>query len=232
MTPTAPLPARHVVLVHGAWADGAGWKPVHALLTAKGYTVSVVQNPLTSFADDVAAVRRVLSRQPGPVVLVGHSYAGALVSEVGVDSSVSALVYIAAFVPDVGESAFGLLPKDGPPPPLEPSSDGFLFFSRGPYVAAFAGELPKADAEFMADSQVPISVAAGNTPLTNAAWKVRPSWYLVATNDHIIPPAAQRQMAARANATVTEAAGGHLVFISQPEAAVAMIEQAALGRVA
>ena len=227
---TAVAPARHVVLVHGAWADGSGWRAVHDSLQLKGYTVSVVQNPLTSFADDVAAVRRVLARQSGSVVLVGHSYAGAIISEVGADASVTALVYIAAFVPDVGESAFGLLPKDGPPPPLEPSSDGFLYFNRQAYLAAFAGELSKSDAEFMSSAQVPIAAVAGNTPLTVAAWRTKPSWYLVAARDHIIPPEAQRHLAARAGATVREAAGGHLVFMSNPAAAVDLIEQAAKGR--
>ena len=219
---------KNVVLVHGAWADGSGWQGVYKLLVAKGYKVSVVSNADESLAGDVAATKRVLDRQDGPVILVGHSYGGAIITEAGNDPKVVGLVYIAAFAPDAGESIFGLLPKDSPPPPIEPTADGLAFFNRDAYLAAFAPDVPKAEAEFMADSQVPIGIEkAGSAPITTAAWKTKPSWYLVASNDQIIPPAAQRQMAGRAKSTVQEVAGSHVAFISHPDAAAAIIEQAA-----
>ena len=219
---------KNVVLVHGAWADGSGWEGVYKLLVAKGYKVSVVANADESLAGDVAATKRVLDRQDGPVILVGHSYGGAIITEAGNDPKVVGLVYIAAFAPDSGESIFGLLPKDGPKPPIEVSADGLAFFNRDAYLAAFAPDVPKAEAEFMADSQVPLGIEkAGSAPVTTAAWKTRPSWYLVSSNDQIIPPAAQRQMAGRAKSTVQEVAGSHVAFISHPDAAAAIIEQAA-----
>ena len=219
---------KNVVLVHGAWADGSGWEGVYKLLVAKGYKVSVVANADESLAGDVAATKRVLDRQDGPVILVGHSYGGAIITEAGNDPKVVGLVYIAAFAPDAGESIFGLLPKDGPKPPIEVSADGLAFFNRDAYIAAFAPDVPKAEAEFMADSQVPLGIEkAGSAPVTTAAWKTRPSWYLVSSNDQIIPPVAQRQMAGRAKSTVQEVAGSHVAFISHPDAAAAIIEQAA-----
>jgi pimeloyl-ACP methyl ester carboxylesterase len=218
---------KNIVLVHGAWADGSGWQGVYKILKKDGYNVSIVQNPLTTLADDVAATDRVLARQKGPTILVGHSYGGAVITEAGDDPKVVGLVYIAAFAPDVGESAFGLIPKEGPQPPIEPSTDGFGFFNKDAYTLAFAPDVGKELGAFMADSQVPPSFAAGKAPMTMAAWKTKPSWYLVSTEDHIIPPDAERLMAKRAGSTVAEVKGSHVAFISHPEAAAKLIEQAA-----
>lgn len=223
-----PAGVHNVVLVHGAWADGSGWKGVYDLLVAAGYHVSIVANPLTSLADDAAAVDRVLARQDGPTILVGHSYGGAVITEAGDDPHVVGLVYVAAFVPDVGESTFGLL-GDGPAPPIDVTADGFAFFQRDAFIAAFASGLDPALAAFLADEQVPIAVeAAGGAPLTVAAWHDKPSWYVVSTADHIIPPDAQRQMAARAGAIVVEQAGaGHIAFVVEPQLVADTIIQAA-----
>ncbi len=224
---------KNVVLVHGAWADGTGWKPVYDILVKDGFNVSIVQNPLTSLADDVAAVDRVLARQDGPVILVGHSYGGTVISEAGDDDKVVGLVYVEAFVPNVGESTFGLLPKDAAPPPIEPSADGFAFFNKDAYVVAFADSVDPETAKFMADSQVPIAIVeAGSVPNTVAAWKTKPSWYQVGAQDHIIPPDAQRLMAGRAGSTVVEVPGGHLAFISNAQATADLIKQAAEGSAA
>lgn len=227
---TAPAKphVKNVVLVHGAWADGSGWRGVYDILVKDGYKVSVVSNSNESLAGDVADTQRVLDRQDGPVILVGHSYGGAIITQAGNDPKVVGLVYIAAFAPDAGESIFGLLPKDGPQPPIEVSKDGLAFFNRDAYLAAFAPDVPKADAAFMADSQVPLAIqASGLAPITTAAWKSKQSWYLVSTEDKIIPPAAQRQMAARAHSTVAEVKGSHVAFIAQPAAAAKLIETAA-----
>jgi len=222
------LGVKNIVMVHGAWADGSGWRPIYELLKADGYTVRMVQNPLTSLEADVAATDRVLDRMDGPSILVGHSYGGAVITEAGDHENVVGLVYVAAFVPDVGESPFGLIPQDpAHPPPFEVTGDGFAFFSEAAFVPGFADALPQADAEFLRDSQVPISVAGGSTPLTIAAWKDKPSWYQLAKGDLVIPPAAQAQMAGRAAATVEEVEGGHLAFIAQPEATAALIRTAA-----
>lgn len=223
-----PAGAHNVVLVHGAWADGSGWRGVYDILVANGYTVSVVQNPLTSLADDVDAVDRVLARQDGPTILVGHSYGGAVITEAGDHENVAALVYVAAFAPDVGESTFGLL-AGGPPPPIEVSADGFAFFQRDAFIVAFASGLDPTLAAFLADVQIPISVeGAGAAPLTVAAWHDKPVWYVVATDDHIIPPDAQRQMAARAGATIVDHVGaGHIGWVVEPQIVADTIMQAA-----
>ncbi len=221
-----PPSVRNIVLVHGAWADGSGWQGVHRALTARGYNVIIVQNPLTSLADDVAAVNRVLARQDGPVLLVGHSYGGVVITEAGGAANVAGLVYVAAFAPDVGESLLRMI-EGGSPPPLEPSSDGFLFFDPAIFPQAFAQDLPAEQGAFLAAAQQPPTGAAFGAPVTQAAWKTKPSWYVVATDDHIIPPAAQRQMAGRAGSTVTEVAGSHAVFMTQPEAVANAIDQAA-----
>ena len=217
---------RNVALVHGAWADGSGWQGTHDILRARGYNVSVVQNPLTSLADDVAAVDRILARQDGPTLLVGHSYGGVVITEAGAAANVVGLVYIAAFVPDVGESVASLI-EGGAAPPLQPSADGFLFFNPVLFPQVFAHDLPTAQGAFLAAAQLPPAGAAFGTPVSQAAWRSRRSWYVLATEDRIIPPAAQRQMATRANAVITEVRGSHAVYISQPEAVADAIDAAA-----
>jgi pimeloyl-ACP methyl ester carboxylesterase len=217
---------RNVALVHGAWADGSGWQRIHDILRARGYNVSVVQNPLTSLPDDVAAVDRILARQDGATLLVGHSYGGVVITEAGDAANVVGLVYIAAFVPDAGESVASLI-EGGAPPPLQPSSDGFLFFNPILFPQVFAHDLPAAQGAFLAAAQVPPAGAAFGTPVSRAAWRSRRSWYVLATEDRIIPPAAQRQMATRANAVITEVRGSHAVYISQPEAVADAIDAAA-----
>ena len=216
----------HIVLVHGAWADGSGWQRTHDILRARGYTVSVVQNPLTSLAADVAAVDRVLARQDGATLLVGHSYGGAVITEAGDAGNVAGLVYVAAFVPDAGESVESLIDSDAPAP-LQPSADGFLFFNPTLFPQVFAHDLTTDQGAFLAAAQVPPAAATFGTPVSQAAWRRRPSWYVLATEDRVIPPAAQRQMATRANATITEIRGSHAVYISQPEAVAAVIDAAA-----
>ncbi|MFE6888182.1 alpha/beta fold hydrolase [Streptomyces sp. NPDC057694] len=220
---------RNVVLVHGAFADGSGWQAVYDRLVADGHHVSVVQNPTLSLDGDATAVRRVIAAQNGPVVLVGHSYGGAVITEAGQDDKVAALVYIAAFAPDKGESV-GTLIADPPPgaavPPILPPQDGFLLLDAQKFPEAFAGDLPVEQARFMADSQVPWGVEALNGAVSQAAWQTKPSWYLVASDDHMIPPPAQRAMAERAGATVAEVAASHCVYLSQPDAVADIIRQA------
>lgn len=217
---------KNIVLVHGAWADGSGWQGVHDLLRERGYDVSVVQNPVTALADDVAAVGRVLARQDGATLLVGHSYGGVVISEAGTAANVAGLVYVAAFVPDAGESVASLI-EGGTPPPLQPSADGFLFFNPTLFPQVFAHDLPTAQGAFMAAAQLPPAAAAFGTPVSAPAWKSRRSWYVLATEDRVIPPEAQRRMATRANATITEVRGSHAVYVSQPEAVAAAIDAAA-----
>jgi pimeloyl-ACP methyl ester carboxylesterase len=222
--------ARNVVLVHGGFVDGSGWQGVYDLLKQDGYDVAVVQNPTLSLEGDVAATRRVVDAQDGPVVLVGHSYGGAVITEAGTDPNVVALVYIAAFAPDAGESVNTLIadpPPGAPVPPILPGKDGFLFLDREKFHDSFAGDLPAAQAAFMADSQVPWGGAALGGSITEPAWRVKPSWYLIATEDRMIPPPAQRAMSERAGSTVVEAAGSHSIYVSQPAAVAALIEQAA-----
>lgn len=224
--------AKNVVLVHGGFVDGSGWQQVYHLLRQDGYNVSIVQNPTLSLEDDAAVTRRILQQQDGPTVLVGHSYGGAVISEAGTHPAVSALVYISAFAPDKGESVNTLIanPAPGAPvPPILPPQDGFLFLDREKFAASFAGDLPIDEAQFMADSQVPWSVNALAGPVSEPAWRQKPSWYLVATDDRMIPPPAQRAMAERAGATVTEAAGSHSIYLSQPQAVANLIKRAAAG---
>jgi pimeloyl-ACP methyl ester carboxylesterase len=223
---------KNVVLVHGGFVDGSGWRQVHELLTSDGYQVSVVQNPTLSLAGDVLTTLRVLRGQDGPCVLVGHSYGGAVISEAGTDDSVAALVYISAFAPDAGESVKTLIadpPPGAPVPPILPPRDGFLFLDRDKFRASFAGDLPEAEARFMADSQVPWGVDALAGEVTQPAWRTKPSWYLVATDDCMIPPQAQRAMADRAGSTVSEVAASHSLYVSQPRATADVIKQAAHG---
>jgi pimeloyl-ACP methyl ester carboxylesterase len=219
-----------VVLVHGGFVDGSGWQEVYRLLKEDGYSVRIVQNPTLSLEGDAAAAKRVIAMQGEPVVLVGHSYGGAVITEAGNDPNVAALVYIAAFAPDAGESVNTLIadpPPGAPVPPILPPQDGFLFLDRDKFHASFAGDVPAEQAAFMADSQVPWGVDALGGTISQAAWRSKPSWYLVASDDRMIPPPAQRSMAERAGATVDEVAGSHSIFLSQPAAVAAVIEQAA-----
>ncbi len=221
---------RNVVLVHGGFVDGSGWQGVYDVLKAEGVHVSVVQNPTLTLAGDADATRRVLDKQDGPAILVGHSYGGAVISEAGSHENVAGLVYITAFAPDTGESVqtlIGTFPQDGPQPPILPPEDGFLLLDRDKFAAAFAGDLPAQEAAFMADSQTPWGLEAAGGEITDAAWHHKPSWYLFATDDHMIPPPAQRTMAERIGATVAEAAGSHSIYVSQPQATADLIKQAA-----
>jgi pimeloyl-ACP methyl ester carboxylesterase len=219
-----------VVLVHGGFVDGSGWEDVYKILKKDGYNVSIVQNPTLSLADDVAVTKRVLAKQKAPVILVGHSYGGVVITEAGNDPRVAGLVYVAAFAPDKGESVAALI-KDPPPgapvPPIMPPQEGYLFLDRARFAASFAADVAREKAEFMADSQVPWGLEALNGAITEPAWKSKPSWYLVATDDKMIPPPAQRFMSNRAGSTVAEAKGSHSIYISKPEAVAALIEQAA-----
>jgi pimeloyl-ACP methyl ester carboxylesterase len=222
--------ARNVVLVHGGFVDGSGWQGVHDLLTKDGYRVAVVQNPTLSLEDDAAVTRRVIDDLDGPVVLVGHSYGGAVITEAGLHQKVAALVYICAFAPDKGESVNTLIagfPADGPQPPILAPKEGFLFLDRDKFHASFAGDLPADLAAFMADSQVPWGVNALGGTISEAAWRIKPSWYLVTGEDLMIPPSAQRAMAERTGATVTEVSASHSVYVSQPAAVCDFITQAA-----
>jgi pimeloyl-ACP methyl ester carboxylesterase len=223
---------RNVVLVHGGFVDGSGWEPVYNTLKKNGYRVAIVQNPTISLADDVAVTRRVIAAQDGPVVLVGHSYGGAVITQAGNDPKVAGLVYIAAFVPDKGESVSTLIkdPVPGAPvPPILPPQDGYLFLDKAKFPASFAGDVAVERAAFMADSQVPWGLEALNGTVSEPAWRTKPSWYLVATADKMIPPDAQRAMSKRAGSTVVEVKGSHAIFVSQPQAVASLIEKAALG---
>jgi pimeloyl-ACP methyl ester carboxylesterase len=232
MPATSKSTANNVVLVHGGFVDGSGWEGVYRALRKDRFAVSVVQNPTISLADDVSVTRRVLAAQNGPVILVGHSYGGVVITEAGNDPKVVGLVYIAAFAPDKGESVSSLI-KDPPPgapvPPILPPQDGYLFLSREKFPASFAADVDPGRAEFMADSQVPWGVEALSGTISQPAWKIKPSWYLVATDDRMIPPPAQRIMAKRAGATVVEVAGSHAVYVSQPNAVAGLIAKAAKG---
>ena len=219
-----------IVLVHGGFVDGSGWQGVHDILTKNGHEVIVVQNPTISFADDVAVTRRAIASAKNPVVLVGHSYGGVVITEAGNDPKVASLAYIAAFAPDSGESVEALIanpPPGAPVPPILPPQDGFLFLDRAKFGASFAADVDPALAQFMANSQVPWGVEALGGKISTPAWKSKPTFYLVAADDHMIPPPAQRQMAQRAGAQVTETAGSHSIYVSRPAAVAQLIEQAA-----
>ena len=219
-----------VVLVHGGFVDGSGWQGVYNLLRKDGYNVSVVQNPTLSLEDDVAATKRVIDAQSEPVILVGHSYGGAVITEAGNDPNVAALVYIAAFAPDKGESVNTLIadpPPGAPVPPILPPQDGFLFLDREKFPASFAADVDAELAAFMADSQVPWGVDALGGTISEPAWRTKPSWYLVTTEDRMIPPPAQREMSKRAGSTVVEVAASHSVYVSQPAAVAELIKKAA-----
>src|SRR6266850_923572 len=220
----------NIVLVHGGFVDGAGWEGVYKILKRDGYSVSIVQNPTISLEDDVAVTKRILAAQDGPTILVGHSYGGAVITEAGNHPKVAGLVYITAFAPDKGESVATLI-KDPPPgapvPPILPPQEGFLFLDKAKFPASFAGDVDTEKAAFMADSQVPWGVEALGGTISEPAWKTRPSWYLVTTEDRMIPPDAQRFMSKRAGAKVTEVKASHSVYVSQPGAVAGLIEQAA-----
>ena len=221
---------KNVVLVHGGFVDGAGWEGMYNILKKNGYHVSVVQNPTISLADDVAVTGRVLAAQDGPTVLVGHSYGGVVITEAGTHPKVAALVYITAFAPDTGESVSSLIknpPPGAPVPPILPPQDGFLALDKTKFHAGFAADVDPAKAAFMADSQVPWGLAALGGAISTPAWKSKPSWYLVVTEDQMIPVGAQRLMAKRAGSTVTEVKGSHAIYVSQPAAVATLIEQAA-----
>ena len=232
MPATPKSAAKNVVLVHGGFVDGSGWEGVYRSLRRDGYTVSIVQNPTISLADDVRVTKNVIAAQNGPVILVGHSYGGVVITEAGNDPKVVGLVYIAAFAPDKGESVSSLI-KDPPPgasvPPILPPQDGFLFLDKAKFPASFAADVDTGKAEFMADSQVPWGIEALNGVVSQPAWKTKPSWYLVATDDRMIPPPAQHFMSKRAGATVVEVAGSHSVYVSQVAAVGKLVARAAKG---
>jgi pimeloyl-ACP methyl ester carboxylesterase len=227
-----PNLVKNVILVHGGFVDGSGWQGVYRILKKDGYAVTVVQNPTFSLADDVAVTKRALASQSGPAILVGHSYGGVVITEAGNDPKVAGLVYIAAFAPDKGESVAALI-KDPPPgapvPPILPPQDGYLFLEKTKFAASFAADVGADVAEFMADSQVPWGVEALGGAISQPAWKTKPSWYLVSTEDKMIPPDAQRAMSKRAGSTVVEVRGSHAVYVSQPQAVASLIEKAAKG---
>ena len=221
---------KNVVLVHGGFVDGSGWEGVHKILKKDGFTVTIVQNPTISLAGDVAVTKRALAAQTGPAILVGHSYGGVVITEAGNDANVAGLVYITAFAPDKNESVATLI-KDPPPgapvPPILPPQDGFLFLDKTKFRESFAADVPSDVAAFMADAQVPWGLEALSGPITEPAWRSKPSWYLVATEDKMIPPDAQRAMSKRAGATVVEAKGSHAVYVSHPQAVAHLITEAA-----
>ncbi len=223
---------KNIVLVHGGFVDGSGWQGVYKILKKNGYNVSIVQNPTISLEGDVAVTKRTLEAQDGPAILVGHSYGGAVITEAGTHPKVAGLVYITAFAPDKGESVASLI-KDPPPgapvPPILPPQEGYLFLDKAKFPASFAADVDPEEAAFMADSQVPWGVEALSGTITEPAWKTKPSWYLMVTEDKMIPPVAQRAMAKRAGAAVVEVKGSHAIYVSQPAAVADLIEQAANG---
>jgi pimeloyl-ACP methyl ester carboxylesterase len=224
---------KNIVLVHGGFVDGAGWEGVYKILKKQGYNVSIVQNPTLSLADDVKVTKRVLAAQDGPAILVGHSYGGAVITEAGNDPKVAGLVYVTAFAPDKGESVASLI-KDPPPgapvPPILPPQDGFLFLDKKAFAASFAADVEPEKAAFMADSQVPWGVEALGGAISEPAWRTKPSWYLVVTEDKMIPPDAQRAMSKRAGSKVVEVKGSHAIYVSQPKVVAALIEEAATAK--
>jgi len=232
MNQTSRSAVKNVVLVHGGFVDGSGWEGVYKTLKKDGYTVAIVQNPTISLAGDVAFTKRAIAAQNGPVILVGHSYGGAIITEAGNDPKVAGLVYVAAFAPDKGESVSSLIsnpPPGAPVPPILPPQDGYLFLDREKFAASFAADVQPDLAAFMADSQVPWGLEALSGTISEAAWKAKPSWYLLTTEDKMIPPDAQRAMSKRAGSTVAEVKASHSVYVSQPQAVAALIEEAARG---
>src|SRR5215475_8056668 len=228
----AVMSVKNVVLVHGGFVDGSGWAGVYQILKKSGYSVTVVQNPTVSLADDVATTKRALAAQTGPAILVGHSYGGVVITEAGTHPNVAGLVYITAFAPDKGESVNTLIanpPPGAPVPPILPPKDGYLFLDKTKFPASFAGDVDPNTAAFMADSQVPWGLDALAGAITEPAWKSKPSWYLLVRDDKMIPFPAQQTMAKRADATVVEVPGSHAIYVSNPNAVAALIKQAASG---
>jgi pimeloyl-ACP methyl ester carboxylesterase len=216
---TNAKPSKAIVLVHGGFVDGSGWAGVYKILKSKGYNVLVVQNPTKSLADDVATTKAAIDSLNSEVVLVGHSYGGVVITEAGTHPKVSSLVYVTAFAPDKGESVASLIanpPPGAPVPPILPPKDGYLFLDRTKFAASFAADVDVDTASFMADSQVPWGVEALAGAVTEPAWRSKPSYYLVASEDKMIPPPAQRAMAGRAKAEVVEVPGSHAVYVSKP----------------
>lgn len=221
---------KNIVLVHGGFVDGAGWEGVYKILKKQGYNVSIVQNPTISLQDDVKATKRILDGLDGSAILVGHSYGGAVITEAGTHANVAGLVYITAFAPDKGESVGTLIksaPAGAPVPPIMPPQEGFLFLDKKAFPASFAADVDPEKASFMADSQVPWGLEAVDGAVTEPAWRTKPSWYLVVTEDKMIPPDAQRAMSKRAGSKVVEVSGSHAIYVSQPQAVAALIEEAA-----
>jgi len=232
MAGTLDSTAKTIVLVHGGFVDGSGWEEVYKILKKDDYNVSVVQNPTISLEDDVAVTKRVLATLKGPVILVGHSYGGVVITASGNEPKVAGLVYITAFAPDKGESVSSLIqnpPPGAPVPPILPPQDGYLFLDKTKFYASFGADVGADKAAFMADSQVPWGVGALSGTISEAAWRTKPSWYLVATEDKMIPPPAQRFMSKRAGSTIVEVAGSHAIYVSQPNAVAKLIETAAKG---
>jgi len=230
--PPTPVVAgvKNIVLVHGAFADGSGWQGIYTNLTKRGYKVSVVGNPNTGLAEDVAATKMVLARQDGPALLVGHSYGGAIITEAGNDPKVAGLVYIAAFQPDANETLLSLL-QSGPPAPnsgiLPPDQFGYIWYDKAKYHSGFCADLTKAQADFLCDSQIPVSASVFGASIAHPAWKSKPTWFIIPTEDQTIPPDGQRYMAKRSNSKVIEIKGSHLVFMSKPKEVADVIESAA-----
>jgi pimeloyl-ACP methyl ester carboxylesterase len=221
---------KNIVLVHGGFVDGAGWEGVYQILRKQGYNVSIVQNPTISLQDDVKVTKRILDAQDGPAILVGHSYGGAVITEAGTHPKVSGLVYVTAFAPDKGESVGSLIkgfPGDAPAPPILPPQDGFLTLDKKAFPNSFAADVDPAKAAFMADSQVSWGLEAVGGEITEPAWRTKPSWYLLVTEDKMIPPDAQRTMSKRTGSKVVEVKGSHAIYVSQPQAVAALIEEAA-----
>jgi pimeloyl-ACP methyl ester carboxylesterase len=218
-----------IVLVHGAFVDGSGWKPVHDALSDRGYEVLIVQNPTVTLEGDAEATRQVIARAKHPVVLVGHSYGGAVISQAGDDPKVQSLVYIAAFAPDVGESVFDLASKPHPgeeAAPLLPPADGFLLVDRAKFPTSFAADVDASTTRFMNASQVPWGLGAVQFKLTKAAWKTKPVHYMLTLEDHMVPPSGQRLMATRAKARIVEIKSSHAAMLSHPQDVADFIESA------
>ena len=229
--PLPPTAVKNIVLVHGAWADGSSFAKVIPLLQAKGYHVTAVQNPLTSLADDIAATRRALALQDGPAILVGHSYGGAIITGAGIDPKVAGLVYIAAFAPEVGQSALDqskLFPTAPGGAEIRPDSAGFLSLTPAGITQDFCQDLSPEEQQLVLATQGPTAAAALGAPETDAAWKSKPTWFIVASNDRMIAPAQERASAAAMRADTTEIASGHVAMLSHPAEVEAVIERAAL----